>query len=353
MVKEAKKREHATKDRLSNVNDVSVIDNENETNHIETSSSSKKKKGRKEKSLNNSEHEDGTEESLPNTNMGLSQADPAINNSGSDERKKKKKKKKDNDKEVEAQQIESKEMWKAAKKLTKQEHAIKDRLSNVIDVSIDDIQINTSEISSSNKKKKRRKDKSLNVSENGDVTQENEDVTQESLPKKKRKKNEKLSSEDSSLGFVDVDILKQAGTNMGLPMADQTEADSVTNNSGGDKKKKKKKGKDKKIEAQQADTTSGKSRNEKVLDYLRLWSSNRKAWKFNKMFQVNLLHIMYDKSLVSEEDFEVVLQYLEGLRGKAKDKTREEAEKVLKDEKPDTETADREERARQILQILN
>ncbi|KAI8797402.1 myb protein X [Biomphalaria glabrata] len=161
----------------------------------------------------------------------------------------------------------------------------------------------------------------------------------------KRSKKDKKSKEEINLGVVDTDILLQAGINLGLPMEDTETSLPQT-----PKVKKKKKNKEK-----DTPTPSDKNKNERTLDYLRSWHSNRKKWKFNKMLQVHLLHIMYDKSLLNDGDFDVMLLYLEGLNGKSREKTKEDAEKIINNDKQDTDSSnvDKEERARQIIQILS
>ncbi|KAK0058961.1 myb-like protein X [Biomphalaria pfeifferi] len=161
----------------------------------------------------------------------------------------------------------------------------------------------------------------------------------------KRSKKDKKSKEEINLGVVDTDILQQAGINLGLPMEDTETSLPET-----PKVKKKKKDKEK-----DTPTPSDKNKNERTLDYLRSWHSNQKKWKFNKMLQVHLLHIMYDKSLLNDGDFDVMLLYLEGLNGKSREKTIEDAEKIINNDKQDTDSSnvDKEERARQIIQILS
>lgn len=70
------------------------------------------------------------------------------------------------------------------------------------------------------------------------------------------------------------------------------------------KKTKKEKDKEKQKEKidQQPDDNSIQNtvtRSERAISYLRLWNSDKKSWKFNKMHQIHLLHIMYDDAVVS------------------------------------------------------
>ncbi|KAH9513096.1 hypothetical protein Btru_035820 [Bulinus truncatus] len=163
-------------------------------------------------------------------------------------------------------------------------------------------------------------------------------------PSGKKNKKDKTTNEDSTLGQVDTSILQQTGINLGLPVSDTDGSPAVVTK---EKKKKRKKS--------NPESPAEKNKIERSIEYLRTWNTNRKEWKFNKMYQVHLFHVMYDKSLLNEEDFEILLLYIEGLKGKSRDQTREEAEKIINSDKADGESSnlDKEERARQIIQILS
>lgn len=63
--------------------------------------------------------------------------------------------------------------------------------------------------------------------------------------------------------------------------------------------------------------SSSKSKSKKVKDpqeaiaYLEQWKKSRGNWKFNKNTQSWLIRHMYDASLISKHDFEVLLEYLQ------------------------------------------
>jgi len=180
------------------------------------------------------------------------------------------------------------------------------------------------------------------------------------LQKKKKRDKNKSSNEESTLGTIDQSVLEQAKTNLGLPI----EQDSATETKPKEKKKKKKdKNKEPKVEVQPEGT-----RDSRALSYLQLWANSRESWRFRKVSQVHLLHIMYKPDKMLDEDFVMMLQYLEELKGKGREKTREEAEKIVKDDEDnDVESKEEEEnkkeeespsqvkleRARQIIQLLS
>ncbi|KAK3588528.1 hypothetical protein CHS0354_014239 [Potamilus streckersoni] len=96
-----------------------------------------------------------------------------------------------------------------------------------------------------------------------------------------------------------------------------------------------------------------------ALDYLRQWQSDEESWKFQKVRQVWLLHNVYNKDKIGEEDFDILLRYLEPLRGRAREKTLSEAEEIMKSVESQEEADMDEEkllkvhRARQVIQILS
>lgn len=88
-----------------------------------------------------------------------------------------------------------------------------------------------------------------------------------------------------------------------------------------------------------------------ALDYLRTWDTNRKNWNFKKVRQVWLLQNMFDQVQIADEDFSILLKYLEGLKGAAKEKTIEMAELKLESETDELDSV-AESRVRQVLQLL-
>ncbi|KAK2855450.1 hypothetical protein Q7C36_007319 [Tachysurus vachellii] len=97
-----------------------------------------------------------------------------------------------------------------------------------------------------------------------------------------------------------------------------------------------------------------------ALDYLTCWSEKRDEWKFQKTRQVWLLQHMYDSEKVPDAHFSVLLSYLEGLRGVARDITVQKAEALVRfgagpevEEGVATEAQRKTHRARDVVQILS
>ncbi|KAI9281751.1 hypothetical protein BC943DRAFT_329508 [Umbelopsis sp. AD052] len=65
-----------------------------------------------------------------------------------------------------------------------------------------------------------------------------------------------------------------------------------------------------------------------AIDYLRTWKSDRSGWKFQKVRQIWLLANMYDEVKISDEDFAILLEYVQDLKGKARQVTIEEATQI-------------------------
>ncbi|XP_017922806.1 uncharacterized protein C7orf50 homolog isoform X2 [Manacus vitellinus] len=99
------------------------------------------------------------------------------------------------------------------------------------------------------------------------------------------------------------------------------------------------------------------SGSERALAYLTSWSENPGEWKFQKARQTWLLLHMYDKEKVPDKYFTILLDYLQGLQGGARDKTVEKAEAFMKEfdgsdgEAPNV--LEKCERVRQVLQLLS
>ncbi|XP_041362919.1 myb-like protein X isoform X2 [Gigantopelta aegis] len=122
------------------------------------------------------------------------------------------------------------------------------------------------------------------------------------------------------------------------------------------KKKKKNKVTEKKTEKTEAE---GPSKKDAALEYLKLWNTDRQKWKFQKIRQVWLLQHMYQVNEVPDDSFAILLSYLDGLKGKARETTIADAEKSLQslededDSSPDIKDPLKYDRARQLLQSLS
>lgn len=88
-------------------------------------------------------------------------------------------------------------------------------------------------------------------------------------------------------------------------------------------------GKKKKKKSKQEPQKESKSALHPAIDYLHTWFNNRQHWNFKKVRQVWLLKNMFDQEQISNENFGILLKYLEGLEGAAKEKTIKIAEQRL------------------------
>lgn len=97
-----------------------------------------------------------------------------------------------------------------------------------------------------------------------------------------------------------------------------------------------------------------------ALIYLRTWYKTREQWTFQKVRQVWLLQHMYDVNQVNSKCFKRLLAYMDGMKGQARAKTIETANKMMDTEsvstgEEETEAAHTEEqldRAKRVLQRL-
>lgn len=93
-----------------------------------------------------------------------------------------------------------------------------------------------------------------------------------------------------------------------------------------------------------------------ALEYLTTWSKNRMEWRFQKTRQKWLLQHMYDCDQISDKHFTMLLGYMEGLQGNARELTVQKTEALMKEsdstgDAPDI-SVDKMERMKQVLQLL-
>ncbi|KAM4524439.1 protein cholesin [Odontesthes bonariensis] len=101
---------------------------------------------------------------------------------------------------------------------------------------------------------------------------------------------------------------------------------------------------------------AGPSAPQQALDYLTCWAENRPAWKFQKTRQTWLLQHMFNSEKIPEENFFVLLQYLEGLRGTARDTSVQKALSLVEESgqaPDDTVVQQRARRAREVVQLFS
>ncbi|OCT61543.1 hypothetical protein XELAEV_18047570mg [Xenopus laevis] len=97
---------------------------------------------------------------------------------------------------------------------------------------------------------------------------------------------------------------------------------------------------------------------ELALQYLKSWSKKHEEWKFQKTRQTWLLLHMYDPEKIPDKYFKILLDYIAGLQGRARDTTVQKAEALMKqyDSSDDTKEEDlvaKMARIRDVLQILS
>lgn len=109
-------------------------------------------------------------------------------------------------------------------------------------------------------------------------------------------------------------------------------------------------------ETQKKTEASGPTAPQQALDYLTCWAEKRTEWKFQKTRQTWLLQNMFDSEKIPDENFTVLLQYLDGLRGLARDTSVQKA-LVLVEESgkapEDVAVQQRAHRAREVIQLLS
>ncbi|XP_029333149.1 uncharacterized protein C7orf50 homolog isoform X2 [Mus caroli] len=95
-----------------------------------------------------------------------------------------------------------------------------------------------------------------------------------------------------------------------------------------------------------------------ALEYLQGWAQKQESWRFQKTRQTWLLLHMYDEDKVPDEHFPTLLDYLEGLRGSARELTVQKAEALMQklDEAEPEDSGGspgKVQRLRQVLQLLS
>ncbi|XP_040212681.1 uncharacterized protein C7orf50 homolog isoform X2 [Rana temporaria] len=174
------------------------------------------------------------------------------------------------------------------------------------------------------------------------------------VPKAKKKKlNPKVSEDPDSL------ISKEEGQN-NLDIEDLTpeERRVLERKLKKERKKEEKKLKKEKegLAEEKKEEPSKPSAADLALQYLKSWSKKHE-WKFQKTRQTWLLMNMYDQEKVPDKYFQIMLDYLGGLKGSARETTIQKAEAYMKecdsDETQEEANSHRRERIREVLQFLS
>ncbi|XP_052025053.1 uncharacterized protein C7orf50 homolog [Apodemus sylvaticus] len=95
-----------------------------------------------------------------------------------------------------------------------------------------------------------------------------------------------------------------------------------------------------------------------ALEYLQGWAQKQESWRFQKTRQTWLLLHMYDEDKVPDDHFATLLDYLEGLKGSARELTVQKAEALMQkldetDPEAGAGSLGKMQRLRQVLQLLS
>ncbi|XP_064650677.1 uncharacterized protein C7orf50 homolog [Lineus longissimus] len=254
-------------------------------------------------------------------------------------KKKKKKRKSDNDEiKSDSQLIPKKKRWSEEAFVGSTHETVESQLSEKKKSRSKDFEVSVDATfePASTVKKKKRKTKEETCPDESDLVVA-DDFGIDSVSKKKKEKKSKKKEK----GVDCVDKEKNSCVN---------DSDRTTSSAKKKKKPKNSKG------SHSADDDEGGSRIDRAVDYLRKWQNDRKGWKFEKVKQMILLNSMYDVDKLPEADFEILLSYLDGLVGKGRVKTLEEAEKrlnVMDEAEKEDQNEEEYERIRKVIQVLS
>lgn len=220
-------------------------------------------------------------------------------------------------------------------------------------------------------KEKTLTDSSVNISSESAEIVDRVDSRSENGKDKKRKKSKKRKSldtsevvEDDMVESTEIDDtqtpIKKKKSKLPLDEEKYEAADESVDNPGNDaetnrspKGKKKKKKKLKEQDNEQSTPDSEQKGDKLASEYLKQWSNDRKTWKFQKVRQVWLLKHMYIQDQVTDDDFDILLLYLDGLKGKSREVTVKQAEDIMEMDEDNEGTDVKTERARKIMQLLS
>ncbi|GAA6085072.1 uncharacterized protein C7orf50 homolog isoform X2 [Tachysurus ichikawai] len=200
------------------------------------------------------------------------------------------------------------------------------------------------------KKVKKEKDATVDTAETADLT---ESRTNEELNKKKKKEAHR-----DKQPVITERVEEEEGTEDEEELS--PEERRVLERKLKKIRKKEEKKKQKEIAKSEKEESKSSIAQTQALEYLTCWSEKRDEWKFQKTRQVWLLQHMYDSEKVPDAHFSVLLSYLEGLRGVARDITVQKAEALVRfgagpevEEGVATEAQRKTQRARDVVQILS
>ncbi|XP_065114849.1 protein cholesin [Paramisgurnus dabryanus] len=255
----------------------------------------------------------------------------------------------------------------------------------VSDISEDNVQmIQSTDTTNTDKhkhKKKKRKSEQEEPETNTNGNADHEEITQKKKKKKKPEIPQDEPTEDTALRQEDQtkkkkkrkhkdsgDVKEASPTQEQCGEEEEDGSDGVEDLSPEErrvlerklkkilKKEEKKKMKEEGISTK-PETVMTNVAEKQALEYLTCWSERRDEWRFQKTRQTWLLQHMYDSVKVPDSYFEVLLSYLEGLQGAAREKSLQKAEAIVRWEGQgdDGDTADDEKkkhRAKLVIQLL-
>ncbi|XDV47923.1 hypothetical protein PO909_017463 [Leuciscus waleckii] len=205
------------------------------------------------------------------------------------------------------------------------------------------------------KKKRKHKDSEAVVPASDPVTPQEEETNTHTTEEKKQKKRKKSTAESS--GDVNTSGVEDENGLDGeeeLSPEERRVLERKLKKILKKEEKRKLKEEGKNVKPEKVKTNVAETQ---ALEYLACWSKKREAWKFNKSRQTWLLQHMYDSVKVSDDHFEMLLSYIDGLQGMARSSTLQKAEAIVRwegqAEEADTADAEkRQQRAKQVVQML-
>ncbi|XP_043081959.1 uncharacterized protein C7orf50 isoform X2 [Puntigrus tetrazona] len=213
------------------------------------------------------------------------------------------------------------------------------------------------------KKPKKSKKRKANDEESREAVPESDLVTSQNDETERKKKKKKKKSKAESTGDTETSQQREPSLAEDENGSDGEEELSPEEKRVLERKLKKILKKEEKKRLKEEGTYVKKAKvkpnlaEKKALEYLMRWSERREEWKFQKSRQIWLLQHMYDSTKVTDDHFEVLLAYLEGLCGASRDITLQKAEAIVRwegqGEEEDKEEAEKKkQRAKQVVQLL-
>jgi len=173
-------------------------------------------------------------------------------------------------------------------------------------------------------------------------------MASEKKGKKRSSKNEGHKS--SKKPFLEEEEVE----NKILADVDQDEIDEVLAAQEFPMQKVSKKKKKESVTEVESEPMDGSNETPPAIGYLLGWKSKDKDWKFRKLRQTWLLQNIYDKEKVSKANFKILLEYLEDLKGAAREQTLKEAKEFVEANEDNEECTEKRKlkRSLNVLKVL-